>query len=122
MVDTDLKVISKAKELARHTYTLTTNADRFPKKVRHSLVDKMQIKCLEIFEALFEANRISNKTHLNERCEKITEAITRCDELQFFIELSMGLGYVKDKSAGYWSGLVTDVKRMAIAWRSSERK
>ena len=122
MADTDLKVIGKAKELARHTYVLTTNADRFPKKVRHSLVDKMQIKCLEIFEALFEANRINNKTHLNERCEKITEAITRCDELQFFIELSMDLGYVKDKSAGYWSGLVTDVKRMSIAWRTSERR
>ncbi len=122
MKDADLKVIGKAKELAKHTYILTTNVDRFPKKVRHSLVDKMQIKCLEIYEALFEANRINNKTHKNERCERITDAITYCDELQFFIELSMDLGYVKDKSAGYWSGLVTDVKRMSIAWRTSERK
>lgn len=122
MADTELKVIVKAKELARHTYALTTSKDRFPKKVRHSLVDKMQIKCLEIFEALFEANRIHNKTNQSARCEKITEAITYCDELQFFIELSMNLGYIKDASAAYWSKLTTDVKCMALAWRKSERK
>ena len=35
MSDNDLKVIVKAKELAVHSFKLTINSNRFPKKVRH---------------------------------------------------------------------------------------
>ena len=117
----EMKVITKAKELAVHTFTLTINTNRYPKKLRHSLVDKMQIKSLEIYETLFEANRINNATMKEERCEMITKAIAFCDELNFFIELSIELKLLGDGSAGYWSRLVSDVKNMAIAWRTSER-
>lgn len=117
----DMKVIVKAKELTVQTFRLTINTNRYPKKLRHSLVDKIQIKSLEIYEALFEANRINNTTHKDERCEMITKAITYCDELNFFIELSIELSLLNDGSAGYWSNLVSDVKNMAIAWRRSER-
>lgn len=117
----EMKVITKAKELAVHTFKLTINTNRYPKKLRHSLVDRMQIKSLEIYETLFEANRINNATRKNERCETITKAITYCDELNFFIELSIELSLLNDGSAGYWSRLVSDVKNMAIAWRTSER-
>ena len=116
----EMKVITKAKELAVHTFKLTINTNRYPKKLRHSLVDKLQIKSLEIYESLFEANRI-NISNKNERCEMITKVITYCDELNFFIELSMELALLNDGSAGYWSRLVSDVKNMAIAWRTSER-
>ncbi len=122
MADTDLKVIVKAKELAVHSFTLTSNINRYPKKYRHSLVDQIQIKSLEIHNALLEANRISNITHKNMRCEKITEAITYCDELLFYIELSMNLKLLADNSEAYWTKLTTDVKRMAIAWRTKERQ
>ena len=117
----EMKVITKAKELAVHTFNLTINTDRYPKKLRHSLVDKIQIKSLEIYETLFEANRINNATKKNERCEMITKAITYCDELNFFIELSIEISLLSASSAGYWSRLVSDVKNMAIAWRTSER-
>ena len=122
MSDTDFKVIVKAKELALHSFKLTSNSNRYPKKYRHSLCDKIQIKSLEIYELLFEANRINNNTDKKERCEVITKAITYCDELMFYIELSMNLGFLSGDSAGYWSKLATDVKRMSIAWRTSERK
>lgn len=122
MADADLKVILKAKELAVHTFKLTSNCNRYPKKYRHSLVDKMQIKSLEIYELLFEANRINNVTDKNLRCETITKSITYCDELLFFIELSMNLNLLNDGSAAYWSKLVSDVKYMSIAWRTKERK
>lgn len=122
MADNDLKVIVKAKELAVHTFKLTSNANRYPKKYRHSLVDKIQIKSLEIYEILFEANRINNKTHKQERCEMITKAITFSDELLFYIELSMELGLLSDSSAAYWSKMVQDVKYMSIAWRTRERQ
>lgn len=122
MAENDLKVIVKAKELAVHTFKLTSNVNRYPKKYRHSLVDKIQTKSLEIFETLFEANRINNKTRKQERCETITKAITFSDELLFYIELSMNLGLLNDNSAAYWSKMVQDVKYMAIAWRTRERQ
>lgn len=122
MADTDLKVIVKAKELAVHSFRLTSNCDRYPKKYRHSLVDKIQIKSLEIYETLLEANRINNISNRNLRCEMITKAITYCDEMLFYIELSMDLKLLKEKSAEYWSKMVSDVKYMSIAWRTKERK
>ena len=122
MKDNDLKVIVKAKELAVHTFKLTSNANRYPKKYRHSLVDRMQMKSLDIYDALFEANRINNKVYKQERCETITKAITFSDELLFYIELSMELGLLSDSSAAYWSKMVQDVKYMSIAWRTRERQ
>ena len=122
MADTDLKVIVKAKELAVHTLKLTSNCNRYPKKYRHSLVDKMQNKSLDIYTTLFEANRISNVTHKSARLEMITRAIAYCDELLFFIELSMNLELLTDKSAGYWTKMVSDVKYMSLAWRTKEKQ
>ena len=122
MAENDLKVIVKAKDLAVHTFKLTSNCNRYPKKYRHSLVDRMQIKSLDVYDALFEANRINNMTRKQERCEMITRAITMCDELLFYIELSMGLGLLADNSAEYWSKMIRDVKYMSIAWRTKERQ
>lgn len=121
MADTDLRVINKAIELMKHTYLLTSNCNRYPKKFRHSLVDRMQILSMDIYERLLEANRINNVTDNRLRCEMITKAITGCDKLLQYIELSMELKVLNDKSAAYWSKMVTDVKHMALAWRKSER-
>lgn len=59
MADTDLRVINKAIELMKHTYQLTSNCNRYPKKYRHSLVDRMQILSMDIYEFLPETNRIN---------------------------------------------------------------
>ena len=122
MTENELRVIVKAKELALHSFKLTSNTNRYPKKYRHSLVDNIQIKSLEIHNALMEANTINNVTRKALRCETITKAITMCNELLFYIELSMQLGLLADKSAEYWSKLCSDVKHMAIAWRTKEQK
>lgn len=122
MAETDLKVILKAKELAEHTLRITSNCNRYPKKYRFSLVDKMQNKSLEIYEYLHEANRTDLREYARERSELQTKAITYCDELLFYIELSYKLNIINDKSMGYWSKMVTDIKHMAIAWRSKDKK
>ena len=122
MAENDLKVIIKAKELAEHTLRVTSNANRYPKKYRFSLVDKMQNKSLEIYEYLHEANRTDLREYARERSELQTKAITHCDELLFYIELSYKLNIINDKSMGYWSKMVTDIKHMAIAWRSKDKK
>lgn len=122
MADEKLKVILKAEELAEHTLRATSNCNRYPKKYRFSVVDRMQIKSLNIYEALMEANRTDIKDYKRERSELQTKSITYCDELLFYIELSYKLNIINDKSMEYWSKMVTDVKRMAIAWRTKDRE
>ena len=122
MAEIKLQVILKAEELAEHTLRVTSNCNRYPKKWRFSLVDKMQNKALEIYEYLHEANRTDLKTYGRERSELQTKAITYCDELLFYIELSYKLNIINDKGMEYWSKMVTDVKRMAIAWRTRDKE
>ena len=117
----ELQVIIKAKELAKHTLILTSNANRYPKKFRFSLVDKMQNKALNIYEALFEANRTDIKAYKRDRLEMQTSAITYCDELLFYIELSHEINIINEKSMEYWSKMVSDIKHMTIAWRSKDK-
>lgn len=120
MAENELNVVVKAKELAFHSFKLTSNCNHFPKKYRHSLVDHIQKKSLEIYDTLLDANTINNKTNKPLRCETITKAITCCNQMLFYIELSMNLQLIRPESAGYWSRLVTDVKHMALAWRKKE--
>ena len=122
MADNELNVIVKAKDLAVHSFKLTSNCNRYPKKYRHSLADQIQVKSLKIFDTLTEANRISNVTNRTLRCDTISKAITYCDQLLFYIELSMNLQLLNGGSAEYWSKMVRDVKYMALAWRKKERQ
>lgn len=117
-----MKVILKSKELAEHTLRITSNCNRYPKKYRFSLVDKMQNKSLEIYENLHEANRTDIRSYKRDRLELQTKAITKCDELLFYIELSMKLNIINMKSMEYWSKMVSDIKHMAIAWRTKDRE
>lgn len=118
----ELRVILKAKELAKHTLIITSNCNRYPKKYRFSIVDKMQNKALEIYEHLYEANRTDLRLYPKERSELQTKAITKCDELLFYIELSMELNIINNKSTEYWSKMVSDIKHMAIAWRTKDKE
>ena len=118
----ELRVILKSKELAKHTLIITSNCNRYPKKYRFSLVDKMQNKALEIYEHLYEANRTDLRLYPKERSELQTKAITKCDELLFYIELSMELNIINNKSTEYWSKMVSDIKHMAIAWRTKDKE
>ncbi len=122
MAEAELQVIVKAKNLAVHTLRITSNCNRYPKKYRFSLVDKMQNKCLSIYEALMEANRTSLTEYRRERLELQTKAITYCDELMFFIELSHDLNIINVDSMDAWSKMVSDIKYMIIAWRTKEKK
>lgn len=122
MAENELQVIIKSKQLAEHTLRVTSNCNRYPKKWRFSLVDKMQNKSLEIYEYLYEANRTDFKTYGRERSELQTKAITHCDELLFYIELSHQLNIISESAMEYWSKMVTDIKRMAIAWRTKDKE
>ena len=119
--DNDLQVIIKAKKLCVHTIKVTSNCNKFPKKYRFTLCDKMQNKAMSIYEYLFEANRTLLAVKAA-RSELQTKAILYCDELLFYIEMCLELQIIQPNSAEYWSGLVSDIKFMTIAWRSKDKQ
>lgn len=117
----ELKVIVKAKELAVHTIKLTSNCNKFPKKYKFTLCDRMQNKAMNIYELLLEANR----THLSNlylRNDLQTKVILNCDELLFYIEMCLQLQIIQPNSAEYWSKLVSDIKFMTIKWRTKDKE
>lgn len=112
------RVITKAEDLVKHTLLLTNNTKRFPKKVRFSIVNRIQEEAISIYDNLLEANEIYVKNYKDkeERLALQRKAITRCKKLLFYIELSMEMGYINDRSCEYWGNLVFDVKYMTMAW------
>lgn len=117
----DLKVIIKSKELAVHTIKITSNCNKFPKKYRFTLCDRMQNKSMDIYELLLEANR-THISNLKSRNELQTKAITNCDKLLFYIEMCLQLNIIQPNSAEYWSKLVSDIKFMTIKWRTKDKE
>lgn len=116
----ELQVIVKAKDLAEHTIRVTSNCKTFPKKYRFTLVDKMQVKSLSIYEKLMEANIL--QVGDIRRIELQTQVITYCDEIQFFIELTVRLGIINVVRAEYWISLISAIKSMTIAWRKRDKE
>lgn len=122
MAEKELQVILKAKELCKHTIRVTSNCNTYPKKYRHSLVDRMANRSMDIYEALLEANRTDLRAYPRDRAELQTKAIAYCDKLLFYIEMSYELNIINDKRMEYWSKMVTDIKHMAIAWRTKDKQ
>ena len=117
----ELKVIVKSKELAVHTIKLTSNCNKFPKKYRFTLCDRMQNKSMNIYELLLEANR-THLSNLTLRNDLQTKVILNCDELLFYIEMCLQLQIIQPNSAEYWSKLVSDIKFMTIKWRTKDKE
>ena len=119
----DLQVIIKAKRLAIDTVKIISNCNKFPKKFRFTLCDKMQDKAMDIYELLLDANRtpLSDK---KERYKLQSKAITNCDKLLFYIEMCLEVdGIVLTPGcAENWSKLVSDIKYMTIAWRTKDKE
>ncbi len=117
----DLQVITKAKALVKHTFVLTSNLNRYPKKYRYSLVPRIQDVSMDIYENLMEANRTNVNSDKVHRLQLQTDAVTSCDKLMNYIDLSLDLDLLSYKSADYWSKMVSDIKHMTLAWRTKDR-
>ena len=97
--------------------------ERFPKKYRFTLVNRIQDKAVDIYECALEANELNllDAQEFKERQRLQAKAMTYCKELLFFIELSHEQGFISTSSCEYWSKLVLDVKYMLAAWKKRDR-
>lgn len=120
MNDTKLEVIIKSIELMKYTMTITSNRKRYPIKYV-TLVKRIQNTCMDIYEFLLDANRLNIDISKKERCELQTKAITACDKLSCYAELSLNLNIVGSETITHWQKLINDVKYMSISWRSKDK-
>lgn len=120
----ELKVVIKSQDLIEHTFLLTNNQSRFPKKIRYTLVQRLQDKSMNIYETLIAANACDTNyaSGRQKRRELQIQVITDCKSMLFFVEYSMKQHYITPESCAYWSKLICDVKNMTGAWIKSESK
>ncbi len=120
----ELLVITKAKDLVKHSFILTSNTKRYPKKYRFTLVNRIQDKAMLVYECLVEANEL-NLSIPEEREKRLgfqAKALTYCKELLFLIELSLELQLLSVNSCEYWTKMVLDVRHMTAAWYKKDRE
>lgn len=116
------ELISKSIDLMRYTIQITSNHKRYPKKYL-ILVQKIQSTCLDIYDALMRANRLQLQLNIEkaERLKLQTEAITLCDELSCYVQISMDLNLIGSETVEYWQKKISDIKYMTISWRSKDK-
>lgn len=100
---TEFAIITKAKDLVKHTF-LMTNERRFPKKYRFTIVNRLHDLTIDIFQHIQEANEldIADPQEYRERRYEQKKALTKCKTV--------------------WSKYVLDVKYMTASWRKKDRE
>lgn len=77
---------------------------------------------MDIYEYLLDANRLKLETTKSERLELQTKAISCCDKLSCYVELSMNMNLIGIDTVSYWQKQIDDIKYMTIAWRSKDKQ
>ena len=112
-----------AERTVKHTFTITNSTERYPKKYRYTLVNRIQDKAVDIYECVLEANELDlrDAQEYRQRQKLQAKALTYCKELLFFIELSQEMGFISMSSCEYWSKLALEVKYMTTAWKKRDK-
>lgn len=113
-------MIIKASKLMEYSIRVTSNRKRYPIKYIQ-LIKRIQNKSMDIYEFLLEANRLNVVSSKLERLELQTKAITSCDKLSCFIEMSMNLNIIGSDTVDNWKKQIDDIKYMTIAWRQKDK-
>lgn len=122
--ESPLHVLPVASKLIDYTLDLTDNTKHFPKKVRFTIVNRIQDHVLSIYEKLLAANEIYPIQNEEDKVRRLSlqrDALTACKMLLFFIELSKKRGYIDTGTFDYWTKITLDVKFMAAAWHKAEQ-
>lgn len=119
----EFAIITKAKDLVKHTFTMT-NERRFPKKYRFTIVNRLNDLTIEIFVHIQEANELelSDTRECTERQYHQKKALTKCKVALFLVELSFEKGLIDPAQCATWTKRVLDVKYMTAKWRKQDKE
>lgn len=119
----DLAVITKAKDLCSYIMTVT---DKSPKRFRFTLVAKLQGYALNAIENLYRANEVFLKKgdteKAAERLEYQRRALTELKLLGYMAQLSMEQGCILPKQYEQITKKLYDSQNLLGAWMNSDRK
>lgn len=106
---TEFAIITKAKDLVKHTF-LMTNERRFPKKYRFTIVNRLHDLTIDIFQHIQEANEldIADPQEYRERRYEQKKALTKCKTVLSDAEVA---------KAEAW---VNNYPREILGWQTSE--
>ena len=113
--------VIKAAELMEYSFTVTSNRKRYPVKYVQ-LIKRIQNLSMDIYEYIFDANRLDISTEKVARLSLQTKAISTCDKLSKFVEMSMNLNIIGTDTVVNWQKKINDVKYMTIKWRETDKK
>ena len=121
-------IITKAKDLAFHTYDMTT-ARRFPKRHGKLAVDLMEF-AREIVVHIQDANEldVQDAGEFRERRYEQKQALSRCKDMLFLIELAERKNLISTTQCAAWTTTqcaawtkyAVEVKRMTASWRKKD--
>lgn len=121
---TEMNVISKAKDVFKHSRLMIKNDNRFPKKERFMLSKDIYEYSRDIVTKLIAANdlilSVSEQREIRLRYQ--IEAVTVCKNLLFLVEQAYEENYINGDSCAYWSQMIADVKNMTLAWNRKDRQ
>ena len=120
----DLTVITKAKELCGYIMTVTQKS---PKQFRFSLVSRLQGYALDIVASLYRANEVylsgpDMDIRARERLDHQHAALTSAKLLGYVAQLSMEQGAILPKQLEVIARLLLDTQNLCGAWINSDRK
>lgn len=121
---TEMNVITKAKDVFKHSRIMIRTEKHFPKKERFMLVKDIYEYSKEIVVKLLAANdmilAVEGQRELRLRYQ--LEAVTACKKLMFLVEQAYEENYISGDSCAYWTQMITDVKNMTLAWNRKDRQ
>lgn len=120
---TEMNVITKAKDVFKHSRNMIKTDKYFPKKERFMLTKDIYESSREIVTKLIAANDLllSVDTQREVRLLYQIEAVTACKKLLFLVEQAYEEKYISGSSCAYWSQLLSGVKNMTLAWNKKDR-
>lgn len=123
----DLSVITKAKDLSSYILTIT---DKSPKKFRFTLVSRLQNYSLTIIECLLTANEVRvvgtdgriRMSRLEQRRDYQQKAFTNIKMLSYMAQVSMEQVCILPKQYEQITRKLYDCQNLLGAWVKSDNK
>lgn len=116
-------MFSKSKDLITYTLRITNNTNRFPKKIRFTITNRLQDKSLGVYKNLIIANEIKpeDSADFKERKRYQLKALAKCKLVLFLIEDSFCNGRIEEGSCAHWSGIVAELQDRIKVWMEADK-
>ena len=118
-----MEVHIKAQTLAAYTSKILSNEKNFDPKMDAELIRRIRDCAFDIYAKAWSANKIRAETNMVNwitRYNLEEEAILLCDEMMAYIGIAKLVYHLRSKRMKYWSGMITEVRRLLQAWKESD--